>query len=381
MVKIKATTFETLQMCLDMMKKTGKDVPEIILEASIDESAELFKELLQCGRYNEVIFEAGLESKNLLRNTLKVSDSISEESKTPIEKPNDINNKEEYTEIQNEKKQNGKTISQMIIEILREKGEATIVELTLSTDKKRSSIYTCCKLLMKKGIIERKSRGVYRLSDNNSEKVENNKAENEKAENKESIEKAEEVKIELQTDTSVQQAEKEETKQPEEDAKTESECSEEGKLDELNVEETKEVVQTTGVKFSERVCLNIFTSQRYEEVVNYIFTKKTFSVETLREKLPNYDNELVSVIQLALKGKYIQEIREGRYSVSDVYRLYYYILKMERPVSFGTILSNIRMQPKELGIAINTAIDKGIIIIQKVKINEGGTAYRAVTFS
>lgn len=380
MVKIKATTFETLQMCLDMMKKTGKDVPEIILEASIDESAELFKELLQCGRYNEVIFEAGLESKNLLRNTLKVSDSISEESKTPMEKPNDMNNKEEHTEIQNETKQNEKTISQMIIEILREKGEATIVELTLSTDKKRSSIYTCCKLLMKKGIIERKSRGVYRLSDNNSEKVENNKAENEKAENKESIEKAEEVKIELQTDTSVQQAEKEETKQPEEeDAKTESECSEEGKLDELNVEETKEVVQTTGVKFSERVCLNIFTSQRYEEVVNYIFTKKTFSVETLREKLPNYDNELVSVIQLALKGKYIQEIREGRYSVSDVYRLYYYILKMERPVSFGTILSNIRMQPKELGIAINTAIDKGII--QKVKINEGGTAYRAVTFS
>lgn len=321
MVKIKATTFETLQICLDMMKKTGKAVPEIILEASIDESAELFKELLQCGRHNEVIFEAGLESKNPLRNTLKVSDSISEESKTPMEKPNDINNKEEHTEIQNEKKQNGKTISQMIIETLREKGEATIVELTLSTGRKRSSIYTCCKLLMKKGIIERKSRGVYRLSDNNS-------------------------------DTSVQQAEK---------------------------EETKKAVQTTGVKFPERLCLNIFTSQRYEEVVNYIFTKKTFSVETLREKLPNYDNELVEVIRLASERNYIQEIREGRYSVSDVYRLYYYILKMERPVSFGTILPNIRMQPKELGIAINTAIDKGII--QKVKINEGGTAYRAVTFS
>lgn len=347
MVKIKATTFETLQICLDMMKKTGKDVPEIILEASIDESAELFKELLQCGRHNEVIFEAGLESKNPLRNPLKVSDSISEESKTPMEKLNDINNKEEHTEIQN-----GKTISQMIIEILREKGEATIVELTLSTGKKRSSIYTCCKLLMKKGIIERKSRGVYRLSDNNSEKVENNKAENEKAENKESIEKVEEVKIELQTDTSVQQAEK---------------------------EETKKVVQTTGVKFPERLCLNIFTSQRYEDVVNYIFTKKTFSVETLREKLPNYDNELVEVIRLASERNYIQEIREGRYSVPDVYRLYYYILKMERPVSFGTILPNIRMQPKELGIAINTAIDKGII--QKIKINEGGTAYRAVTFS
>ena len=348
MVKIKATTFETLQICLDMMKKTGKDVPEIILEASIDESAELFKELLQCGRHNEVIFEAGLESKNLLRNTLKVSDSISEESKTPMEKPNDINNKEEHTEIQNEKKQNGKTISQMIIEILREKGEATIVELTLSTGKKRSSIYTCCKLLMKKGIIERKSRGVYRLSDNNS-------------------------------DTSVQQAEKEETKQPEEDTKTESKCSEEAKFDELNVEEAKKVVQTTGVKFPERLCLNIFTSQRYEDVVNYIFTKKTFSVETLRKKLPNYDNELVEVIRLALKKNYIQEISEGRYSVSDVYRLYYYILKMERPVSFGTILPNIRMQPKELGIAINTAIDKGII--QKIKINEGGIAYRAVTFS
>lgn len=348
MVKIKATNFETLQICLDMMKKTGKDVPEIILEASIDESAELFKELLQCGRHSEVIFEAGLESKN----PLKVSDSISEESKTPMEKPNDMNNKEEHTEIQNETKQNEKTISQMIIEILREKGEATIVELTLSTGKKRSSIYTCCKLLMKKGIIERKSRGVYRLSDNNSEKVENNKAENEKTENKESIEKAEEVKIELQTDTSVQQAEK---------------------------EETKKVVQTTGVKFPERLCLNIFTFQRYEEVVNYIFTKKTFSVETLREKLPNYDNELVEVIRLASERNYIQEIREGRYSVSDVYRLYYYILKMERPVSFLTILPNIRMQPKELGIAINTAIDKGII--QKVKINEGGTAYRAVTFS
>lgn len=375
MVKIKATTFETLQICLDMMKKTGKDVPEIILEASIDESAELFKELLQCGRHNEVIFEAGLESKNPLRNPLKVSDSISEESKTPMEKLNDINNKEEHTEIQN-----GKTISQMIIEILREKGEATIVELTLSTGKKRSSIYTCCKLLMKKEIIERKSRGVYRLSDNNSEKVENNKAENEKAEDKESIEKAEEVKIELQTDTSVQQAEKEETKQPEEeDTKTESKCSEEAKLDELNVEETKKAVQTTGVKFPERLCLNIFTSQRYEEVVNYIFTKKTFSVETLRKKLPNYDNELVEVIRLASERNYIQEIREGRYSVPDVYRLYYYILKMERPVSFGTILPNIRMQPKELGIAINTAIDKGII--QKIKINEGGTAYRAVTFS
>ena len=371
MVKIKATTFETLQICLDMMKKTGKDVPEIILEASIDESAELFKELLQCGRYNEVIFEAGLESKNPLRNPLKVSDSISEESKTPMEKPNDMNNKEEHTEIQNETKQNEKTISQMIIETLREKGEATIVELTLSTGKKRSSIYTCCKLLMKKKIIERKSRGVYRL-----------KAENEKTENKESIEKAEEVKIELQTDTSVQQAEKEETKQPEEeDAKTESKCGEEAKFDELNVEETKKAVQTTGVKFPERLCLNIFTSQRYEEVVNYIFTKKTFSVETLREKLPNYDNELVEVIRLASERNYIQEIREGRYSVSDVYRLYYYILKMERPVSFGTILPNIRMQPKELGIAINTAIDKGIIIIQKVKINEGGTAYRAVTFS
>lgn len=190
------------------------------------------------------------------------------------------------------------------------------------------------------------------MSDNNSEKVENNKAENEKAENKESIEKAEEVKIELQTDTSVQQAEK---------------------------EETKKVVQTTGVKFPERLCLNIFTSQRYEDVVNYIFTKKTFSVETLREKLPNYDNELVEVIRLASERNYIQEIREGRYSVPDVYRLYYYILKMERPVSFGTILPNIRMQPKELGIAINTAIDKGII--QKVKINEGGTAYRAVIFS
>lgn len=352
MVKIKATTFETLQICLDMMKKTGKDVPEIILEASIDESAELFKELLQCGRHNEVIFEAGLESKNPLRNPLKVSDSISEESKTPMEKPNDINNKEEHTEIQNETKQNEKTISQMIIETLREKGEATIIELTLSTGKKKSSIYTCCKLLMKKGIIERKSRGVYRLSDNNSEKVENNKAENEKAEDKESIEKAEEVKIELQTDTSVQQEEK---------------------------EETKKVVQTTGVKFPERLCLNFFTSQRYEEVVNYIFTKKTFSVETLREKLPNYDNELVEVIRLASERNYIQEIREGRYSVSDVYRLYYYILKMERPVSFGTILPNIRMQPKELGIAINTAIDEGII--QKVKINEGGTAYRAVTFS
>ena len=365
MVKIKATTFETLQICLDMMKKTGKDVPEIILEASIDESAELFKELLQCGRHNEVIFEAGLESKN----PLKVSDSISEESKTPMEKPNDMNNKEEHTEIQNETKQNEKTISQMIIETLREKGEATIVELTLSTGKKRSSIYTCCKLLMKKKIIERKSRGVYRL-----------KAENEKTENKESIEKAEEVKIELQTDTSVQQAEKEETKQPEEeDAKTESKCGEEAKFDELNVEETKKAVQTTGVKFPERLCLNIFTSQRYEEVVNYIFTKKTFSVETLREKLPNYDNELVEVIRLASERNYIQEIREGRYSVSDVYRLYYYILKMERPVSFGTILSNIRMQPKELGIAINTAIDKGII--QKIKINEGGTAYRAVTFS
>lgn len=349
MVKIKATTFETLQICLDMMKKTGKAVPEIILEASIDESAEIFKQLLQCGRNNEVVFEVELEKENSQEDTSKVSDSISEESKTPMEKTNDVNNNKEQIETQHETKRNEKTISQMIIEILREKGEATIVELTLSTGRKRSSIYTCCKLLMKKKIIERKSRGIYRLSDNNS-------------------------------DTSVQQAEKEETKQPEEeDAKTESECSEEGKLDELNVEETKEVVQTTGVKFSERVCLNIFTSQRYEEVVNYIFTKKTFSVETLRGKLPNYDNELVEVIQLALKGKYIQEIREGRYSVSDVYRLYYYILKMERPVSFGTILPNIRMQPKELGIAINTAIEKGII--QKIKINEGGTAYRAVTFS
>lgn len=349
MVKIKATTFETLQICLDMMKKTGKAVPEIILEASIDESAEIFKQLLQCGRNNEVVFEVELEKENSQEDTSKVSDSISEESKTPMEKTNDVNNNKEQIETQHETKRNEKTISQMIIEILREKGEATIVELTLSTGRKRSSIYTCCKLLMKKKIIERKSRGIYRLSDNNS-------------------------------DTSVQQAEKEETKQPEEeDAKTESECSEEGKLDELNVEETKEVVQTTGVKFSERVCLNIFTSQRYEEVVNYIFTKKTFSVETLREKLPNYDNELVEVIQLALKGKYIQEIREGRYSVYDVYRLYYYILKMERPVSFGTILPNIRMQPKELGIAINTAIEKGII--QKIKINEGGTAYRAVTFS
>lgn len=352
MVKIKATTFETLQICLDMMKKTGKDVPEIILEASIDESAEIFKQLLQCGRNNEVVFEVELETKNSQEDTSKVPDSISEELKTHMEKTNDINNKEEQIETQHETKQNGKTISQMIIETLREKGEATIVELTLSTGKKRSSIYTCCKLLMKKGIIERKSRGVYRLSDNNSEKVENNKAENEKAENKESIEKAEEVKIELQTDTSVQQAEK---------------------------EETKKVVQTTGVKFPERLCLNIFTSQRYEDVVNYIFTKKTFSVETLREKLPNYDNELVEVIRLASERNYIQEIREGRYSVPDVYRLYYYILKMERPVSFGTILPNIRMQPKELGIAINTAIDKGII--QKVKINEGGTAYRAVIFS
>lgn len=349
MVKIKATTFETLQICLDMMKKTGKAVPEIILEASIDESAEIFKKLLQCGRNNEVVFEVELEKENSQEDTSKVSDSISEESKTPMEKTNDVNNKEEQIETQHETKRNKKTISQMIIETLREKGEASIEELTLSTGRKRSSIYTCCKLLMKKKIIERKSRGIYRLSDNNF-------------------------------DTSVQQAEKEETKQPEEeDAKTESECSEEGKLDELNVEETKEVVQTTGVKFPERLCLNIFTSQRYEEVVNYIFTKKTFSVETLREKLPNYDNELVEVIQLALKGKYIQEIREGRYSVSDVYRLYYYILKMERPVSFGTILPNIRMQPKELGIAINTAIEKGII--QKIKINEGGTAYRAVTFS
>lgn len=378
MVKIKATTFETLQICLDMMKKTGRDVPEIILEASIDESAELFKELLLCGRHSEVIFEAGLESKNPLRNPLKVSDSISEESKTPMEKPNAINNKKEHTEIQNETKRNEKTISQMIIETLREKGETTIGELTLSTGKKKSSINSCCKGLIKKGIIERISRGVYRLSDNNSKNVENNKAENEKTENKESIEKAEEVKIELQTDTSVQQAEKEETKQPDEDVKLELDDSEESEVDELELEELEKELEKIELEHPKEEIFKVFTSFKHEEVVEYIFTKKSFSVETLRKKLSDYDNEIVEVIRLALEGNCIEEVSDGRYMVSDVYRIYYYILKMKKPVSFGTILPNIRMQPKELEIAINKAIDKGLI---NKKQMENSTYYEAVTFS
>ena len=206
-----------------------------------------------------------------------------------------------------------------IIEILKSDGIATIPQMMKKMQLSRNAVNSACMRLLEKGIIQRLERGKYEL---------------------------------------VEKSKPEEQKQ----------------MEELQLPDGKKQEQK---KLAEAKSGNLFTNWKYYEVVDYIFTKTAFIVDNLRKKLATKSNEIVEVIQLALKEGYITETeQDGRYQVEDIFRLYYLLIKINRPVSFPKILSDFRGKPEQLTTLLIKCEERGLI--KRIKTENNTICYEAV---
>lgn len=294
------------------MEEKGQEVPDFSLEMEFEEAVKFFSKLLQEYSNNEVVFELQHE-KEEKEVSKKESETLTVPKQKEKEKP--------FAKKRNPGTQN------KIIEILKCDGTATIPQLMEKMQMGENAVRTSCYHLVKKGIIKRPRRGMYEL-----------------------VEKSE---LEVQK----------QMKEPREDSGEPQSSKQSEKQEEHQLPEGKKQEQNLAEAKSE----NLFTNWKYYEVVDYIFTKRAFTVEKLRKSLSTKSNEIVEAIQLALKEGCITETeQDGRYRVEDIFRLYYFLLKTNRPIPYSRILADFRGDPDVLGRLLKESCEKGLVRIREI---------------
>ena len=343
MVKVTPKTYRTLVKCLKIMEEKGQEVPDFSLEMEFEEAVKFFSKLLQEYSNNEVVFELQHE-KEEKEVSKKESETLTVPKQKEKEKP--------FAEKRNPGTQN------KIIEILKCDGTATIPQLMEKMQMGENAVRTSCYHLVKKGIIKRPRRGMYELVENSELEVQNQMEEpQEDSEERQSSEQLEMEELRNSSEDSVKQEENGEHEAPCVGLAPE-------KQEEPQLPEGKKQNQRnhTGAK-----CKELFTNWKYYDVVDYIFTKRAFTVEKLRKSLSTKSNEIVEAIQLALKEGCITETeQDGRYRVEDIFRLYYFLLKTNRPIPYSRILADFRGDPDVLGRLLKESCEKGLVRIREI---------------
>ena len=301
LVKVTPKTYRTIFKLFKMMEEKGHEVPDFSLEMELEEAVKFFSKLLKEDLNNEVMFKLQQEKE---KNNKEVSKKESKDIAFSKQKEKERHSVGRKSMTQNK-----------IIEILKSEGTVTMIELVEKMQLSRSAVNSACMRLLEKGIIQRLKRGKYELVEkSNPEEQKQIEEHQENSEEKQSSTPLEKEELKNSLEASIKQKEKEEQK-----------------------------------NFVFKQCKELFSNWKYYEVVEYIFTKTAFSVENLRKKLPTKSNDIVEVIQLALKEGCIRETeQDGRYKVEDIFRLYYFLLRIDRPVPFSKILAEFRGEPKKL---------------------------------
>ena len=337
MVKVIPKTYRTLVKCLKIMEEKGQEVPDFSLEMELEEAVKFFSKLLQEDSNNEVVFEMQHE-----KEVKEVAKKETEILTAPKQKEREIHSARRKAVMQDK-----------IIEILKYEGTATVPQMMEKTQLSRNTIKSACTQLLEKGIIKRPRRGMYELVDNSELEVQNQMEEpQEDSEERQSSEQLEMEELRSSSEDSVKQEENGEHEAP--CAGLAPEKQEEPQLPEGKKQNQR---NHTGAK-----CKELFTNWKYYDVVDYIFTKSAFTVERLRKSLSTKSNEIVEVIQLALKEGCITETeQDGRYKVEDIFRLYYFLLKTNRPIPYSKILADFRGKPDVLESLLKESCEKGMV--------------------
>lgn len=344
LVKVTPKTYRTIFKLLKMMEEKGQEVPDFSLEMELEEAVKFFSKLLQEDSNNEVMFE-------LQQVKEKAEKEVPKKESKAIELPK-------------QKEKEGPSVGRKpvmqdkIIEILKSNGTATVPQMMEKTQLGRNTIKSACTQLLEKGIIKRPRRGMYELVDNSELEVQNQMEEpQEDSEERQSSEQLEMEELRNSSEDSVKQEENGEHEAPCVGLAPE-------KQEEPQLPEGKKQNQRnhTGAK-----CKELFTNWKYYDVVDYIFTKRAFTVEKLRKSLSTKSNEIVEAIQLALKEGCITETeQDGRYRVEDIFRLYYFLLKTNRPIPYSRILADFRGDPDVLGRLLKESCEKGLVRIREI---------------
>lgn len=315
LVKVTPKTYRTIFKLLKMMEEKGQEVPDFSLEMELEEAVKFFSKLLQEDSNKEVMFEL---------------QQVKEKTKKEVPKKE---SKAIVLPKQKEKESPSvgrKSVTQdKIIEILKSEGTVTTIQLMEKMQLSRSAVNSACSRLIDRGIIRKSRRATYELVDK--------------------------PELEIQS----------QTKECEEDS-GELQPSEQSETEELK-SSSEDLIKQEQRNFAGVKCKDLFANWKYYEVVDYIFTKTAFTVDNLRKKLATKSNEIVEVIQLALKEGYITGTeQDGRYRVEDIFRLYYFLLKTNRPIPFSKILADFRGNPDVLERLLKKSREKGLVRGRKI---------------
>lgn len=112
-----------------------------------------------------------------------------------------------------------------------------------------------------------------------------------------------------------------------------------------------------------------FGEEKYEDILMFLFPKKTtFTVEKLKNSFYTQEKEITELIQLFIDEVFIpNEGMEGRYTISNKWRIYAYLLKAGKMVEEGTIKYDLGISDKDLYLATEKAIGQGLLRKKEVR--------------
>lgn len=112
-----------------------------------------------------------------------------------------------------------------------------------------------------------------------------------------------------------------------------------------------------------------FGKEKYEDILMFLFPKKTtFTVEKLKNSFYTQEKEITELIQLFIDEVFIpNEGMEGRYTISNKWRIYAYLLKAGKMVEEGTIKYDLGISDKDLYLATEKAIGQGLLRKKEVR--------------
>ena len=143
---------------------------------------------------------------------------------------------------------------------------------------------------------------------------------------------------------------------PEEEPKEVASQEETSKEEEIASK--KETQKIGGSKPKEEMVKNFL--EDYQELVDYILTRKSFMVKSIKRKFSEQD--VVDVIR-AFDDEVIHyhPSQEGVYLVSQKWRVWYYLLKKNSAEEEGTIQYDLQLTQKETTKAITQAMQENLI--------------------
>ena len=112
-----------------------------------------------------------------------------------------------------------------------------------------------------------------------------------------------------------------------------------------------------------------FGEEKYEDILMFLFPKKTtFTVEKLKKSFYTQEKEITELIQLFIDEVFIpNEGMDGRYTISNKWRIYAYLLKAGKMVEEGTIKYDLGISEKDLYSETEKAIEEGLLRKKEVR--------------